>query len=132
MQELEFVDDHVRVEDCPLEIDVGFAVSEAVGVMDVTVTVALVDADALPFEQVMKYVVVVGGVTLTEPEIAFPVEKPLPMQEVALVDDQVRVDDWPLVIDVGFAVSDTGIAGAVTVTVAFADAEVLPLVQLTE
>jgi hypothetical protein len=35
-----------------------------------------------------------------------PVEKPVPMQEVALVDDQVRVDDWPLVIDAGLAVSE--------------------------
>ena len=34
-----------------------------------------------------------------------PVEKPLPEQEVALVDDQERIDDWPLEIEVGFAES---------------------------
>jgi hypothetical protein len=38
--------------------------------------------------------------------MALPVEKPVPVQEVALVDDQVRVDDWPLVIDAGLAVSE--------------------------
>ncbi len=59
-------------------------------------------------------------------------EKPLPVQEVALVDDQVRVDDWPLVMDIGLAVSVAVGAGAVTVTVAFADADALPLVQVTE
>jgi hypothetical protein len=53
------------------------------------------------------------------------------VQEVALVDDQVRVDDWPLVIDGGLAVSEAVGAGAVTVTVAFADADALPLVQVT-
>jgi hypothetical protein len=61
-----------------------------------------------------------------------PVEKPVPVQEVALVDDQERVDDWPLVIDVGLAVSEAVGAGAVTVTVAFALADTLPLVQVTE
>ena len=35
-----------------------------------------------------------------------PVEKPLPVQEVALVDDHERVDDWPLVMDVGLAVRE--------------------------
>ena len=48
-----------------------------------------------------------------------------------MVDDQVRVDDWPLVIDGGLAVSEAVGAGAVTVTVAFADADALPLVQVT-
>ena len=35
-----------------------------------------------------------------------PVEKPVPVQEVALVDDQVSVDDWPAVMDVGLAVRE--------------------------
>jgi len=43
------------------------------------------------------------GVTLNEPETAPPVEKPVPAQEEALVDDQVRVDDCPPVIEVGLA-----------------------------
>jgi hypothetical protein len=56
----------------------------------------------------------------------------VPVQEVALVDDQVRVDDWPLVIDAGLAVSEAVGAGAVTVTVAFALADALPFEQVTE
>jgi hypothetical protein len=60
-----------------------------------------------------------------------PVEKPVPVQEVALVDDHERVDDWPLVMDAGLAESVAVGAGAVTVTVAFADADALLLVQVT-
>jgi hypothetical protein len=60
-----------------------------------------------------------------------PVVKPLPVQEVALADDQMRVDDWPLVIDAGLAESVAVGAGAVTVTVAFALADALPFVQDT-
>ncbi len=64
--------------------------------------------------------------------MALPVEKPVPVQRVALVDDQVRIDDWPLVIDAGLAVSEAVGAGAVTVTVAFALADALPFEQVTE
>jgi len=60
-----------------------------------------------------------------------PVEKPVPVQEVALVDDHERVDDWPLVMDVGLAVSEAVGAVPVTVTIALADADVLPFVQDT-
>jgi len=38
-------------------------------------------------------VVVVEGVTVTDPETAFPVEKFVPMHEVAFVEPQVRVED---------------------------------------
>ena len=42
------------------------------------------------------------------PEIALvPDQLPEAVQEVALVDDQVSVDDSPLVVDVGFATSET-------------------------
>jgi flavin-binding protein dodecin len=61
-----------------------------------------------------------------------PVEKPVPVQEVALVDDHVRVDDWPDVTDVGFAESAAVGVAAVTLTVAFALADALPFEQLTE
>jgi hypothetical protein len=47
------------------------------------------------------------------------------------VDDQVRVDDWPLVMDAGLAVSEAVGAVPVTVTIAFADADALPFVQDT-
>ena len=49
--------------------------------------------------------VVAVGETEAEPETALPVEKPVPMQEVALVLDQVRVEDEPAAMEVGFAVS---------------------------
>jgi hypothetical protein len=49
---------------------------------------------------------VADGETLVEPEIAFPVEKPVPVHEAAFVEDHVRVDEPPCVIDVGFADND--------------------------
>jgi hypothetical protein len=47
-----------------------------------------------------------------------PVEKFVPVQLVALVDDHVMVDDCPEVIDVGDAETvAVGVDGAVTVNV---------------
>ena len=56
------------------------------------------------------------------PEVALlPDHAPEAVQEVALVDDQVSVEDPPLAIDAGFAVSDTvGAGNTVTVTDALA------------
>jgi hypothetical protein len=56
------------------------------------------------------------------PETALaPDHAPEAMQEVASVDDQVRVEDPPLVTIVGFAVSDTvGTGNTVTATEALA------------
>lgn len=48
--------------------------------------------------------VVADGKTDTEPDVALLVEKLVPVQMVALVDDQVSIDDWSLMIVVGFAV----------------------------
>ena len=45
-----------------------------------------------------------GGETVVEPEVAPPVvNPPAAVQEVAFVEDQVRVEDWPLVMVVGEA-----------------------------
>ena len=60
------------------------------------------------------------GVTAMEPELVFPVEKPAPVQEVALVLLQVRVEDCPEVMLVGLALRDAVGAEAVTVTLACA------------
>jgi hypothetical protein len=49
-------------------------------------------------------VVVVGDTATGPPEAAFPVEKPVPVHAVALVEDQVRVEDCPELIVVGFAI----------------------------
>jgi hypothetical protein len=48
-------------------------------------------------------VVVAVGETDADPDVALPVEKPVPVQEVAFVDDHVSVEDWPLVMLVGLA-----------------------------
>jgi hypothetical protein len=59
------------------------------------------------------------------PEVALaPDQSPEAEQEVALVEDQVSVEDPPLVTVVGFAVSETVGDAAETVTVA--DALALP------
>ena len=60
------------------------------------------------------------------PEVAWgPDQAPEAVQEVALAEDQVSVEDAPFTIDVGVAVSDTvGSGGGNTVTVT--DALVLP------
>jgi hypothetical protein len=92
VQLVAFVEDHVSVEDCPEVIEVGLAVSEAVGTTAFTVTVAL--AFALPPApvHVTEYVVVTVGETVALPEVP-EAEKLVPEQEVALVEDQVSVDD---------------------------------------
>ena len=59
------------------------------------------------------------------PEVALaPDQPPEAVQEVALVEDQVSVEDPPLATDAGFAASDTVGTGGDTVTVA--DALALP------
>ncbi|MDE2022057.1 MAG: hypothetical protein KGI71_04100 [Patescibacteria group bacterium] len=54
------------------------------------------------------------GLTVTVFEVAPPVEKPVPVQEVALLELQVRVEEEPLVIEVGEAERVTVGAGAAT------------------
>jgi hypothetical protein len=60
------------------------------------------------------------------------VEKPEPTQDVALVDDHESVADWPLVMDVGLAEMVAVGADAVTVTIAFMDADALPFVTAAD
>jgi len=119
-QETALVEDQVRVEDSPLAIDVGFAVSDTVGAGGMTVTVA----DALPVPpgpvhaRVNVPVLVKAPVDWLPEVVLVPVHAPEATQEVALAEDQVRVEVAPLVTDVGLAVSDTVGAGGMTVTVA--------------
>lgn len=82
-----------------------------------TVTVALAEPEPPVPVQVTLYAVVAPGVTTTEPDVAFPVAKPVPVQEVAFVEDHVSVEDPPDVTEVGEAVRDAVAAGT-TVTVA--------------
>jgi hypothetical protein len=44
------------------------------------------------------------GETVADPDVPLAV-KPDPVHDVAFVEDHVSVEDWPLVIEVGFAES---------------------------
>ena len=88
-------------------MEVGLALKLAVGAGLVTVTVADVAFDPAGPVQVAVYVVVTVGETVTLPDFAFPVEKLVPVQEVALVELQVSFDVCPLTIVDGFALSET-------------------------
>jgi hypothetical protein len=66
----------------------------------------------------------VVGETVEVPLVAsLPLQAPLAVHEVALVDDQVRLALEPTVIDVGDTAIVTVGAGFVTVSVAVASAE---------
>ncbi len=56
--------------------------------------------------QVMRYVVLSVGETEEDPE-APDGEKPTPVQEVALVDDHVSVDEAPAATPTGFALKES-------------------------
>jgi hypothetical protein len=73
-----------------------------------------------PVQLNMNVLPVVSALVESEPEVASaPDHAPLAVQLVALVDDQVRVLEPPLVTLVGLALIVTvGAGGAVTVTVA--------------
>ena len=71
-------------------------------VIGLTVTVALEIAEP---EHETEYVVVTEGVTVTVPEVPEAV-KPVPVQEVAFAEDQVRVADCPAVIVEGEALME--------------------------
>ena len=61
------------------------------------------------------------------PEVALaPDQPPEAVQEVALVEDQVSVEDPPLATDAGFAASDTVGGSGVPATVTVAEALPLP------
>jgi hypothetical protein len=119
VHEVAFVEDQVSVEELPVVIDVGDAESVAVGACEVAVTVIVVDwvADPPAPVQTIEYAVVVAGETASVPEEPTAV-KLVPTQLIAFVEDQVSVDDWPLMIDEGEAeMLAVGAGAAVTVTV---------------
>ena len=135
VQEVAFVEAQVRVDEPPLVTVGGLAVSEAVGPAAVTVTVR----DALcvppaPVQERLKVLVLVNAPVDALPEVArAPDQAPDAVQEVALVEDQLSVDDPPLGTDVGFAEIDTvgaGGGGGVPLTLTWAEALALPFVPL--
>jgi hypothetical protein len=83
-----------------------------------TVTVAVLVIVPPGPVTVSVYVVVEAGLTEALPDAGL-LPTPLSMEiDVAFVVDQVSVDDWPALIDVGAAEKDAVGAGCVTVTVA--------------
>jgi hypothetical protein len=72
---------------------------------------------------------VAAGVTVLEPFRATVPMFWLMEAEVALVVVQLKVDDWPLMIEIGLAAKVTVGGGVVTVTLALAVRE--PLLFLT-
>ncbi len=83
----------VQVVDCPACNEEGEAAHETVSNGGVTVTVAEAEAAPLALLHETKYEVLWVGDKLMEPEVAPPVEKLVPVQEVAFAEDQESVDD---------------------------------------
>ena len=119
VHEVALVELHVSVELPPLATEVGFAVSVTVGVPGtVTVVVAALLTPLAP-TQVKEYTVVaVRAPVLCVPLVALlPLQPPVAVHEVALVELHVSVELPPLAITDGFAINVTVGAG-ITVTVA--------------
>ncbi len=95
-------------------------------VAGVTLTVVLCEAEPpAPVQAKVYLVAAVRGAVLCEPLIAsVPLQPPEAVHEVALLDDQLSVDDAPLATVLGVAVRVTDGAGVVTETVA--DCAALP------
>jgi len=103
------------VELPPEEMEVGFALMPAVGVLEPTVTV--VCADAVVPEELFAtkvYVVVAVGETLCDPFTA--TAAPFNVALTAFVEVHVRVELPPEEMEVGFAVMPAVGPPAVTVT----------------
>ena len=109
VQDVAFVELHVSVELPPLAIEVGVAVNVTVGAgTTVTVAVAVLLVPPTPV-QVNEYdVVTVRASVLCVPLVArVPLQPPMAVHEVALVELHVSVEAPPLAIEVGFAVNVT-------------------------
>lgn len=113
--------DQLKVELAPLEMLVGLAVSDTLGAGGDTVTVADCAAEPPAPVQVSVYLVVAESAGVAaEPLVGSePLHPPEAVQEVALVEDQVKVDVAPVLIVLGFA--DRVTAGGVCVTDTVAD-----------
>ncbi len=114
------VEDQVNVELPPLATLVGLALSETLGGVAETVTVADWDAEPpAPLHVSVNVVVVVRAEVVRVPLVgSLPVQPPEALQEVAFVEDQVRVEVAPFATVLGLAEIVTAGAGVDTETVA--------------
>ena len=114
------MEDHASAELLPGASDSGLAVSVSVGIgggFAVTVTLREI-VPPLPVQASVKVVVVASEPVDCVPLVAFAsLQPPLAMQLVAFVDDQVSIEDSPVVTEGGLAVSAKVGAGYETVTV---------------
>jgi hypothetical protein len=101
----------VSVELAPLATICGFALIVTVGGGDGGATVTVTDCGTLPPAPVQVsenvLVLVKGPVDCDPPDALAPVHAPEAVQPVALIDDQVSVEDAPIATDAGLAASDT-------------------------
>lgn len=126
VQDVALVEDQLNVELAPLAMLVGLALSDTLGALAATVTVA--DCEALPPGPVhvsTNLVVPVSAAVVDEPLVAFaPLQPPEAAHDVVLLDDHVSVAAAPLRRVLGFAVSVT--AGEDPFIDTVADRAVLP------
>jgi hypothetical protein len=119
VHDVALVEDQVNVELAPLATVAGLKLSDTVGGVADTVTVADWDADPPAPVQVMTNVVVaVRAAVLVEPLVASdPLQPPEAVQAAAFVDVHVSTEVAPLPTVLGLALKVTEGAGVVTDTV---------------
>ena len=119
VQDVAFVDDHVRLLVPPLATEVGDADSDTVGVAEVTVTDAVRCVVPPAPVQLSVYEALADNVPVPcEPEVAFePLQLPDAVHDVAFDELHDKVLLPPLATDVGDADSETVGAGVAAVTV---------------
>jgi hypothetical protein len=126
VQEVALVADHVSIDVPPLGTVLGLPLSVTAGAGMVTVMVA--DWVALPPEPThvtLKVVFALRAPVDCDPlVVSGPLHAPDAVQELALVEDQVKVELPPLATVVGLALTVTVGVGVMTVTVA--DCAALP------
>jgi hypothetical protein len=128
VQEVALVELHVNVELPPLAITEGAAANVAAGMM-LTRTVDTLLVPPVPVHVKEYELAIVTAPVLCVPLVALaPLQPPVAVQEVALVELHVNVELPPLAMEVGLAVNVTVGAGT-TVTVAVA-IELVPPVPL--
>jgi hypothetical protein len=122
MQAVALLDAQVKAALLPLVIVLGLAARAMVGAGGVTETVVACEALPPAPVQVSEYVALaVKAPVDCDPLVALePDQAPEAVQEVALVDDQLRVDAAPLAMVLGLALRFTAAVG-VGVTVIVAD-----------